>query len=94
MSNFGVFLVRILPHLDSRRTRKTSNTHTFHAVRFYVRFNCRNQYDYFETLEKNDQNYRKIVIHCKDVLKSAKLRPFMKPFGQLLIVTMTSPYGH
>ena len=31
-SVFGVFLVRIFPHLDWIRTRKTSNTDTFHAV--------------------------------------------------------------
>ena len=32
MSIFGVFLVRIFPHSDWIRTRKTPNTDTFHAV--------------------------------------------------------------
>ena len=32
MSIFGVFLVRIFPHSDWIRTRKTPNMDTFHAV--------------------------------------------------------------
>ena len=32
VSVFGVFLVRIFSHLDWKRTRKTPNTNTFHAV--------------------------------------------------------------
>ena len=34
VSVFGVFLVCIFPHLDWIRTRKTSNTDTFHAVHY------------------------------------------------------------
>ena len=33
VSVFGVFLVRIFPHVDWIRTTKTPNTDTFHAVR-------------------------------------------------------------
>ena len=33
---FGVFLVRIFPHTDWIRTRKTPNTDTFHAVKVTV----------------------------------------------------------
>ena len=54
MSLFGVLLVRIFPHSDWIRTRKTSNTDTFHVVKFLAKADNFNSLD--SNLQKKDNS--------------------------------------
>ena len=59
---FGVFLVRIFPHSDWIRTRKTPNTDTFHAVTFIAWTQNSTMINFYHLEKSDEQVLNKINI--------------------------------